>query len=265
MRHDAHAMADPLHLVQLMRGKEHRDVPLGAQLLDHPEQPFDAGGIETESWIVQNHHAGLLEQHVGKPEALPHAPGVLSHRLVRGLRQIDRAEEVRDPRLGDGPAEVVEVRGVEEVLTPREIAVEAEVLGQVPHLPFHRDGIAGGVVATDTQSALGGLRQAQHHQDRRALAGPVRTEEAVHLALVHVQVDAVHRDKVAVLLDEPFGLEYRRAAHRRPSRTNSPTSPPRTSTTSTMPSQPQMVDCVTVTRSERASLVSVWFARSVME
>jgi hypothetical protein len=76
------------------------------------------------------------------------------------------------------------------------------------------------------------LGQTEHHQDRRRLAGPVRPEQAEHLALDNVEVDGTDNADRAIALgqaargdDDVAGRHDRLAfwnAHRRPNLATAP-------------------------------------------
>ena len=252
--HDADAVADALHLLQLVRREEDGDALAGAQLLDDAEQPDDAGGVESERGVVQDDEAGPLEQHVGEAEALPHAARVLRDGLVGRVLKLDRIEQLGDAGFRLAAGYPVELGGEAEVLRAGHVAVEAHGLGKVADLPLHCERVARGVVTADADGPCSGLSEAEHHEDAGALAGAVGAEEAEHLAFVDGEVDLVHRGERAVALGEPAGLYQR--AHRLPSLTKSPPRMAMTTITRTMPSQPQIVDWATVTRSSREAGVS---------
>jgi hypothetical protein len=64
-------------------------------------------------------------------------------------------------------------------------------------------------LAVEQDLAGGRLDDARHALDQRRLAGAVGTEQAVDLARLHVEVDALERAHAGELLDEPADLEDR--------------------------------------------------------
>ena len=261
MGHDAHAMADALHLLQLVRREEDGDALPGAQVLDDAEQPDDAGGVEAERGVVQDDELRLLEQDVGQAEALAHAARVLHDGLVGGVLELDHVEQLGDARVGVGARDAVELGGEAEVLCAGQVAVEADGLREVADPPLDGERVTRGVVAADADGPGARLGEAQHHEDAGALARAVGAEESEDLALVDGEVDGVHGGEPAVALGEPAGLDQR--AHRLPSLQKRPPRMRMTTTTRTMPSQPQMVDWATVTRSSIEAFVSGWLERRV--
>src|SRR5207237_6816684 len=69
------------------------------------------------------------------------------------------------------------------------------------------------VAAEELDGAFGGPDQAEHHAERRRLAGTVRAEVAEDVAALDGQLDVVDGEKLAVALDEAASRDRRRLAH----------------------------------------------------
>src|SRR5207253_2133457 len=69
------------------------------------------------------------------------------------------------------------------------------------------------VAAEEPHEALGGTDQAQHHPQRRRLAGAVGAEIAEHVSRLDGEVDVVDGEDLAVTLDQAAKLDGRRVAH----------------------------------------------------
>src|SRR5262249_12509236 len=63
--------------------------------------------------------------------------------------------------------------------------------------------------------AAGGVDQAEQHADQRGLARTVRPEQAVPVALAHLEADRAHGGNAAVALGQPAGPDHVRAGHAR--------------------------------------------------
>ncbi len=217
LHEDRHPVADLLHLVQKVRGEHHRHT-LGGELPDELQELPGALGVEAERRLVHDDQPGLLQQHVGHAEPLPHAPGVGPHPGVGGLAESHPPEQPVDLGRRLPPGDAVELRRVEQVLPAGHLVVEAHVVGQVAGQPLDGDGIPHRVVAQHPDPAFGGLGQAQEHQDGGRLAGPVGAEQPEDLTGPHLQVQAVHRGEVPVALHQAAGFDdgLRHRPHLRP-------------------------------------------------
>ncbi len=78
LQHDAagveqrDAVADRLHLVEQMRGQQHREAFL-LELADHRQQLLRAFGIEADGGLVEDRQHRPLHQDLGEAETLAHA------------------------------------------------------------------------------------------------------------------------------------------------------------------------------------------------
>ncbi len=70
----ADAVADLLDLVQQVRRQQHRDALVGAQPLDEQQQLAHALGVDVHRRLVEDQDRRVLDQRVGEPEPLAHAP-----------------------------------------------------------------------------------------------------------------------------------------------------------------------------------------------
>ena len=125
---------------------------------------------------------------------------------ARGV-EIEPRDQRVEIRAIDAAAKVGEVS---ENLAAREVGIERELAGQIAHhaLDVHRSPPA--VQARDARAA--GVRKEQRHQQphRRRLARAVRTEEAEHLALGHLERHIDDAALTAVPLREPGDVDERR-------------------------------------------------------
>src|SRR5207245_9154441 len=102
----------------------------------------------------------------------------------------------------------------------RHVVERAELIEEAAELERSRDPRADplldrllrDVVAAEEDVALVGRQQPADQVDERRLARAVGADEGEHLALLHAEVDAVHRAKLAELLHH--GLRLEQHAHR---------------------------------------------------
>ena len=94
------------------------------------------------------------------------------------------------------------------MLAAGEQRVERGLLERGADRRAHRGALAHDVVARHARRARGGRQQRREHQHGRRLAGAVGAEEAVDLAGLDAQVDAVDGARpVLELADEAFDLD----------------------------------------------------------
>ena len=169
-------------------------------------------------------------------------------RLSANSARPTRSSAVGDPLLAFGLREADQPRGVAQIIGRGEIVVEADRIGQIADTALDRERLARRIEAEHAHLALRDVGQAEHHQDRRRLAGAVGAEQTENLAAPDVERDVIDGDRGPVGLGEAFGLDDAILAHRRP---NLATAPTMTSSATPMmptPAMPHMVEVVTVTR-----------------
>jgi hypothetical protein len=76
-----------------------------------------------------------------------------------------------------------------------------------------RDGVAPRIAAEQADTAGVGAEQAEQDADGGRLAGPVRPEEAVHLAGLHLEVEPVQRPRRSERLDQAADADGGRRVH----------------------------------------------------
>jgi hypothetical protein len=99
---------------------------------------------------------------------------------------------------------VVEAADHVEVLEAREVLVDRGVLPRQADPRAQRGRLLHHVEPRDAGAAGVGDEQRGEDPHRGRLARPVGAEQAEHRALLHLQVDPVEGDDVAVGLREPF-------------------------------------------------------------
>jgi len=101
--------------------------------------------------------------------------------------------------------------GLLDLLSPQE--VQGVVEHERAHLRQHGRPGRGHRLAEHLDLAGGGQHQPEQHPDRRGLAGTVRPEEAVDVALGDLEVDRVHGSQLAVALGQRARPDHRPVAH----------------------------------------------------
>jgi hypothetical protein len=195
---DRHAVAQILHLRELVTGEQHRD-PVVGEAADQQAHVAHAGRIEPRRGLVEDQQARAAQQGGRDPQALAHPVGVAADPVSRPRSELDDRKDLIDALLGAG---AVERREQFEVLAAGEVGVEAGSLHEPGDALQRARALAQRVATEQLDSALGGRDQAERHAKGCRLAGSVRAEEAVDVARVDVQVDVIDGDYFVVALDQ---------------------------------------------------------------
>jgi hypothetical protein len=111
--------------------------------------------------------------------------------LSASIAEPEALEQFGDSRARRGARHLVHGREEVQVLADRQVLVQREALRHVADAPLQRLGVAGNLVAEHVDLAGARAQQAAQHADRRRFSGPIRPEEAVHLAFAHGEIDVV--------------------------------------------------------------------------
>ena len=98
--------------------------------------------------------------------------------------------------------DAVQARVEAQELAGRQLFVDEGPVRNEAERCFRRFRVRRQIVSVDEDAAGGRFQQAGDHADGGGLARAVRAEESVNLAGRHLERDAVHGGKAAVLLDE---------------------------------------------------------------
>ncbi len=179
-----------------MRRKEYGLAGI-TQREDDGAQVLAADGVEAGEGLVEDEQVGVVDQGLGQTEALDHPLGELAQLQVLVTAQADAVDQGGDRVLYPGGGEVEEGGGEVEELAGGEVVVKIGVLGEKTDAAPRR--LRKGGLAVDQD--LPGVRGQQSHDafDGGGLAGAVRAQETIDLALFHVEVNAFQD---IVLLDE---------------------------------------------------------------
>ena len=159
--------------------------------------------------------------------------------------------------------------------------VEADRVRQIANPALDLQRRTRRITAEHADGAGGNLGQAEHHQDRRGLAGAVRSEQSKHLALDDIEVDGVDRVDVIVALGKASRRDHdlvcrrdgllvcRRdglllIAHRRPNLATAPSINSSATPIMPAPTIPHTVEVATVIRNWPDALSPRDVARTVV-
>src|SRR5574338_638016 len=125
------------------------------------------------------------------------------------LAQSEIAELRLDARRSRFSGEAVDRRVEPEILLHREVVVQAELLRHVADAAPNAFGIDRHVHARHLRASGRRLHEAAEHANGCRLAGPVRPQQAEHLAAVDGEVQPVHRHQRSERLAEALGANGR--------------------------------------------------------
>src|SRR4029079_19225966 len=151
----------------------------------------------------------ILDQGVRDAEPLEHASRIGVGPVVRPGGEYDGLDRLVDRLVRLVARDPVEAGGVAEVLPPRQVAVEADAVGQVADPPLDLERLASRSERDHASLSVGRLGQPEEHEDRRRLAGAVLPEQAEDLAGLDLEIEVVDGDEIAVLLGQTAGPDRR--------------------------------------------------------
>jgi hypothetical protein len=159
----------------------------------------DSGRIQPIRGLVEHEKPRIVQERGGDPQALLHAVGETRYRIRRPLAQPDQLEKLVDPSAGHlrpGGTESVQIR------SGRQVGVEGRRLDECADLEEELAAVPIEWLPQDLDPATVGVKQTGEEPHGRRLAGTVRTQEPVHDARGHGQVQPIERQAGAVALAE---------------------------------------------------------------
>ena len=197
---DPDAVGELVGLLQVLGGEEDGRA-LAVQLLDLLPDRLAADRVEAGGRLVEEEHPRLVDQRRGEVEPAPHPARVGADppvgRARPGPTRSSSASACGSPSPRGSPWRVawrrISSRPVISGSSAASCSATPIELADVARL-------ADDVVAGDAGAAAGRAQQRRQHPHRGRLAGPVRAEEGVDLALGDLQVNAVDGLDTAVEL-----------------------------------------------------------------
>ena len=178
--------------------------PAFAQVADDVPQRPAGGRVETRRGLVEEDQLRVVHQRECDREAL-----LLAARQLLGPRVAALAEPEQLDQLVGRAGLLVEAAEQVDDLGDGQLRVHRRRLEADPDPRLQLVGAGGDVDAEDHRLTAIGAAEALQDLDRRGLAGAVRPQQAEDLAAGDVEVDAVHRDEVAVVLDQAADADDR--------------------------------------------------------
>ena len=203
---DGHARAQLLELGEDVAadddGLAHRP-----QFAEQLTQLDPCARVEAGRRLVEQEHLRIVDQRVRQAEALLHPARQRLDVGVALVGEVDELEQVADHPAPRRRAEAVAAGEEVEVLPDLHVVVDPERVRHEPEDATYLVGVPGDGPAGDL--GLTGRRQQERreHPERRGLARAVRPDETEDLALGDVEVDAGHRDRPVVALDQAVGAD----------------------------------------------------------
>src|SRR3954451_15196148 len=200
---DAHAIAQRLDLGADVAGEQAGAGGLALVLHARAEDLLHQR-IEAGRRLVEDQQLGVGGQRGHERALLAVALGV-GAALLRGiqLKALDqRVSALRVQAAAQAPEQV-------DHLAAGQVRPQRHVAGDVRDAPVQGGDVAPRVAAEQARGAAVGAIEAEQNPDRGRLAGAVRPEKSMDLALGHRQIEAVQRARGAEGLDEVADLDGR--------------------------------------------------------
>ncbi len=200
-----------LRLVQVVGGHDHRD-PLPRHRVDQPPEPPAGDRVHPAGRLVEEHEFRPVQHRAGEGEPLLEAAGKGTGQQVFLPFEPGHRDRGRRALRGHLSREAVHAAEEPQVLSHREIVVEAEPLRHVADPPLHPLRVLSDVDPEHRGDACAGRQQPHEHPDRGGFSGAIAAEEAEHLPCLHVERETVHGGERAETPREPTNFE--RTGHR---------------------------------------------------
>ena len=184
---------------------------LGLPLLELGPHPDAQERIERRQRLVEQQHLGLGDQRPGQRHALLLPAGELAGPAVRERAERHPVEQLAGARVALGLGDAAHLQAEGDVVERVEMGKQRVALEHHRRAALGR-GQAGDVPAAEDDVALVDALVAGDHAQRAGLAAAGRPEQAAVAAGGDLQVDAIDRRRVAVVLDRVDEFEVG-AAH----------------------------------------------------
>jgi hypothetical protein len=195
--HDVHVVGDAHDEVHVVLHEQHRELEVGADLLDELAELPDLLVVEATRRLVEQEQPGLRDERAGELDALLDPVRKRRRREVRAVAQPHHVEDLERLRRSRVPAAAVSAD--EDVLEHRHRAEELEVLERARDALAHdlERGLLQERSAVEEHVAR--VRPVQPRDDVEGgrLARAVRADEPRDLPLLDVERHAVERDDAA--------------------------------------------------------------------
>src|SRR5436309_5969272 len=197
---DADAVRERVSLLEVLGGEEDRD-PFRVEPADLVPHAHAACRVEAGGRLVQEQDLRVVDERGREIEASPHPARVGLDAVPERGPDVDELRELAEPLLRLRLGEAVEAALESEELDAGLGGVERCFLERDADAEPHVDGLEGYVEPRDFGPSRGRKEEGAQHVHERRLAGSVRTQEAVDLACLHVEIHAV--DGAGVLEEPP--------------------------------------------------------------
>src|SRR5437867_4024053 len=184
---DAEALTHLLRDFERMSAHQNRN----AVVAHAPEHVFDqpcATRIEADHRLVHRDGARTVQKRGAHHEALLHPMREAFDELVLPASELEQIQHFVNAIHDAIAVETVQPSVEPEELSGGELFVDEWTIGNEAEGALGELGLLRDVMAVDVDASGGGLQQPGDHAQRGGLAGAVRTEEAMNLAGLHIEI-----------------------------------------------------------------------------
>src|SRR5581483_8854437 len=203
---DHHPPAGHADLGQDVRGQD--DGVLAAQAFDELSGLIDLLGVETDGWLVQDDDVGIVDQRLGDAHPLLVALRELAYELAAHVFDLTGVQSVLEPLADAARRQPLEPGDELEVRLDRHLGVERHRFGQIADALPGLQRLAEHVVAGHSHGPRGRRHEAGDDAHGGRLSGPIGTQKAEDLALLHGEADVAHRQLVGVALAQVLHFDH---------------------------------------------------------
>ena len=201
LQNDADAIAHLLRHFERVRAHENRDAVL-AHPPEHALDELRAARIESDHRLVHEHGLRPMQERRAHDEPLLHAVREALDQLVLPAAELEQVEHLAHALVQAVAVHAVEAGVKAQKFSRGQLFVDVGPVGNEAERRLRGFRMRREIVAVDDDAPGRRLQQAGNHPDRRGLSRAVRSEKAVNLSGIHVEIDAVDGRERAVLFPQ---------------------------------------------------------------
>ena len=197
-----------------MRGQQHGEAARFLQVVQHLPHRDARDRVEPCGRLVEKENPRIMHQAARNLKPPPHSARQRLGLRTAPLRQVDGLQHLIDVFLPLCPRHRVELGVDAQVFFDREVLVAGQSLrDDADHAP-DSIGLFAHVVAPNQGATRRDRNERSHHANQRALPRPVWAQQTEDFSVSHLEVDLLHRLKIAVALHNIFNRNGRRGHSR---------------------------------------------------
>ena len=194
---DGDTVADLADHGHLMGDEDHCDAKTAVDVFEEIQDGLRGHGIQRAGSLIAEQHLGLACQSPGDGDSLTLAAGQLCRIGLRPVLQADDLKQFHHPLVRLPAGQSRNFKGVAHIFSDGALHQEVELLKDHAHLPAELEQIRPAhpedILPAVKHFAARGHIKPVDAADQCRLSRPAHADDAIDLALSHIQADSVER------------------------------------------------------------------------